>query len=284
MHYQAVSLSDMVVAVQSACSARYLHTDFCTHPLPPALFCHLCQLDALDFVLSSDHIFFLSGLDRHWESHVYCGKKGVSWDLQQPTAAILSAIMQHLSGISSRTAQTRASSAIVATGADESMDHDWAVSTGLDPTLTLTSATGNISQFTSDAYFRSHVLLMLRSATELTMQAMVSLAPKVSQMGVYNRNVYVPCPLFMILLCVLNHDVFFVPCFLLFVFLLDLQQLLRFAHPEQLREPAAFGSRGQAHAFQGRRSLQPRSFGQVGLFNSDAEVTFGPRACPSNGE
>jgi hypothetical protein len=134
------------------------------------------------------HFTFISGLDRHWDSHVYCGKKGVSWDMQQPTSAIVSAILQHLSGISSRIAQTRASSAILATGSDESMDHDWSLSIGLDPTLTLTSATGNISQFTADAYARSHVMLMLRSAAELTMQAMVSLAPKISQMGVYNRD------------------------------------------------------------------------------------------------
>jgi hypothetical protein len=133
-----------------------------------------------------------AGLDRHWESHVYCGKKGVSWDLQQPTSAILSAIVQHLSGISSRTAQTRAASAVVGTGADESMNHDWAVSIGLDPTLTLTSATGNISQFTSDAYVRSHVMLMLRSAAESTMQAMASLAPKIAQLGVYNRDLCAP--------------------------------------------------------------------------------------------
>ncbi len=72
------------------------------------------------------------------------------------------------------------------------MDHDWALSVGLDPTLTLTSATGNISQFTTDAYVRSHVLLMLRSATELVMQAIVSLAPKIAQMGVYNRELYAP--------------------------------------------------------------------------------------------
>jgi hypothetical protein len=134
----------------------------------------------------------VSGLDRHWDSHVYCGKKGVSWDLQQPSSAILSAILQHLSGISSRSAQTRAASVVVASGSDESMDHDWALSVGLDPTLTLTSATGNISQFTSDAYARSHVVLMLRSAAELVMQAMVSLAPKIAQMGVYNRELYAP--------------------------------------------------------------------------------------------
>ena len=134
----------------------------------------------------------IAGLDRHWESHVYCGKTGVSWDLQQPSAAILSAILQQLSGISSRTAQTRASSAVAATGADESMNHDWALSIGIDPTLTLTSATGNISQFTVDAYMRSHVMLMLRAAAELTMQAMVSLAPKIAQMGVYNRDLYDP--------------------------------------------------------------------------------------------
>ena len=114
--------------------------------------------------------------------------------MQQPTSAIVSAILQHLSGISSRIAQTRASSAILATGSDESMDHDWSLSIGLDPTLTLTSATGNISQFTADAYARSHVMLMLRSAAELTMQAMVSLAPKFSQMGVYNRDLCGPIP------------------------------------------------------------------------------------------
>ena len=143
------------------------------------------------------HLFtFILGLDRHWDSHVYCGKKGVSWDMQQPTSAIVSAILQHLSGISSRIAQTRASSAILATGSDESMDHDWSLSIGLDPTLTLTSATGNISQFTADAYARSHVMLMLRSAAELTMQAMVSLAPKISQMGVYNRDLCGPIPKF----------------------------------------------------------------------------------------
>lgn len=72
------------------------------------------------------------------------------------------------------------------------MNHDWALSIGLDPTLTLTSATGNISQFTADAYMRSHVMLMLRAAAELTMQAMVSLAPKIAQMGVYNRDLYDP--------------------------------------------------------------------------------------------
>ena len=118
--------------------------------------------------------------------------------MQQPTSAIVSAILQHLSGISSRIAQTRASSAILATGSDESMDHDWSLSIGLDPTLTLTSATGNISQFTADAYARSHVMLMLRSAAELTMQAMVSLAPKISQMGVYNRDLCGPIPKFLI--------------------------------------------------------------------------------------
>lgn len=72
------------------------------------------------------------------------------------------------------------------------MNHDWAVSIGLDPTLTLTSATGNISQFTSDAYVRSHVMVMLRSAAESTMQAMMSLAPKIAQLGVYNRDLCVP--------------------------------------------------------------------------------------------
>ena len=116
----------------------------------------------------------------------------MSWDLQQPSSAILSAILQHLSGISSRSAQTRAASVVVASGSDESMDHDWALSVGLDPTLTLTSATGNISQFTTDAYVRSHVVLMLRLAAELVMQAMVSLAPKIAQMGVYNRELYAP--------------------------------------------------------------------------------------------
>jgi hypothetical protein len=142
--------------------------------------------------VSPQPLICILGLDRHWDSHVYCGKKGVSWNMQQPTSAILSAILQHLSGISSRTAQTRASSAVISTGSDESMDHDWALSVGLDPTLTLTSATGNISQFTTDAYVRSHVMLMLRSAAELTMQAMVSLAPKISQMGVYNRDLCEP--------------------------------------------------------------------------------------------
>ncbi len=151
-------------------------------PLSSILFVHCMQ----------PPLILIAGLDRHWESHVYCGKTGVSWDLQQPSAAILSAILQQLSGISSRTAQTRASSAVAATGADESMNHDWALSIGLDPTLTLTSATGNISQFTVDAYMRSHVMLMLRAAAELTMQAMVSLAPKIAQMGVYNRDLYDP--------------------------------------------------------------------------------------------
>ena len=149
-------------------------------------------MNAPGFFVAFAHVSTFVGLDRHWESHVYCGKKGVSWNLQQPASAILSAILQHLSGISSRTAQTRALSAVVGTSSDESMNHDWAVSIGLDPTLTLTSATGNISQFTSDSYFRSHVVMMLRSATEAVMQAMVALAPKISQLGVYNRDVYAP--------------------------------------------------------------------------------------------
>lgn len=81
---------------------------------------------------------------------------------------------------------------MVATGVDESMNHEWTLSIGLDPTLTLTSATGNISQFTADAYARSHVMLMLRTAAELVMQTMVSLAPKIAQLGVYNRDLYEP--------------------------------------------------------------------------------------------
>jgi hypothetical protein len=43
-------------------------------------------------------------------------------------------------------------------------------------------------------------MLMLRSAAELTMQAMVSLAPKISQMGVYNRDLCGPIPNFFDLL------------------------------------------------------------------------------------
>jgi len=97
-------------------------------------------------------------------------------------------------GISSRTAQARASSAVASTCEDESMNHDWALGIGLDPTLTLTSATGNISQFTVDAYMRSHVMLMLRAAAGLTMKAMLSLAPKIAQLGVNNRDLYDPPP------------------------------------------------------------------------------------------
>lgn len=190
MHYQAVSLSDMVVAVQS--TFRQVVLSSFVNVLPHFLSARFSVSVFLCVCVSPPPFNLIAGLDRHWESHVYCGKTGVSWDLQQPSAAILSAIVQHLSGISSRTAQTRASSAVIATGADESMNHDWALSIGLDPTLTLTSATGNISQFTADAYMRSHVMLMLRAAAELTMQAMVSLAPKIAQMGVYNRDLYDP--------------------------------------------------------------------------------------------